>query len=182
MSDSAGKITGFAGVLCLGFFLLVLCGATVACKYFTKSAKPSALIADRDLPRNLGAVLAPMLPPRYRFLVRSERWNHDSANGRFERSFDCTVLQDNNAPVDANMVSGPLEQWIGKLVKVIPEADDTSRTQTLSRLVRYTDNRITGELRYAIKPVGSATLKVEDNQTTGIFLDVQIHIVEQKKR
>ncbi|MCX7049190.1 MAG: hypothetical protein NTX50_27360 [Candidatus Sumerlaeota bacterium] len=171
-------------LLLLGALCVVCAGALLLAvwwKYRT-SFEPSPLITDQALPQKFQNEVAPRMPPGYRIFVRNTRWNHDAGKGRFERSFEWTVLKDDNTPVEPKLLIVAFEEWIKPKVNALSVADDDASTVGLSRIIRYDDEKTTGEARYSVKPAAGATLTINGKDIAGNFLSLDIKITEQRKR
>ena len=165
-------------LIVVGLIVLASASGLLAWRYARSSIKPSPLIADNDL---LNKMRNSVLPPPHRILVRIHRWSSDPAGGRFERSFECTVLRMDKASVDPKMLSDHLEKWIAGFVKVSSAADETPGAPDVCRAIRYEGEQTAGEVRYTIKPVPGATLVVDGKESAGNFLTLELRITEQKK-
>ena len=170
-------------LLLLGTLCVVCAGALLLAvwwKYRT-SSEPSPLITDQTLPQRFSHEVAPRMPPGYRTFVRNDRWNHDSGKGRFERSFEWTVLKDDNTPVEPKLLIVAFEEWIMPHLRTPSVTDDAASTAGLSRIIRYDDEKTTGEVRYSVKPVASAKLTINGKEFAGNFLSLNVQVMEQRK-
>jgi len=158
----------------------------------SQTTKPSVLITDAELIRKFGSEA---LPRNYNVIVRVTNWNLDGAKGRYERSFAGTlapsrhgrvvangVIEMDNVSVDPQIVSDRFEGWLAKLVKVTSIVADTNSPALVERIVRYTAEHTTGELRYTIKPVPNAAMNVNGKGMPVDFKEFDIQIVEERKR
>ena len=160
----------------IGLGCLLAIGISAGCK--SRTAKPSVLITDTEL---MSKFSAEALPKDCYVMVRLANWNLDGTKERFERTYECTVLEINNAPIDPQMVSDRFEAWLAKLVKVTSTVADTNSPPAVDRVIKYAAEQTVGELHYTIKPIPGATMTENGKETPGNFREFDIQIIEQRK-